>query len=302
LRYFTEQLDGVQQSTHPVGGFPAGVTSEAPVPDTPQSYSKVTFKFNASYEFNSAVLAYATAAQGFRSGGLNPTSVIAPVPPSYGPDSLWDYEVGAKGQLFNHRLEYQVDAYAIFWYSIQANEVTTGAELNYTGNAGNAVSKGVEFEFDGRPIQHVTVNFSGSFQDAHLIEGASAFQLAHNGNLGITGDELPNVAPFQFDLGLNYTAPLPVAGGWKGTLAADINYRGAENAYFANNADNIVLKAYALANLRAGVSNDLWSATIFVRNLTNERAQVSAINSLQDPHALLTVRPQTVGVSLTRNF
>ncbi len=302
VRYFTEQLEGVQQSTHPVGGFPAGVTSEAPVADQSQSYSKVTFKFNASYDFSPALLTYLTAAQGFRSGGLNPPSVIAPVPPSFGPDSLWNYEIGAKGQLFNHRLEYQVDVYAIFWYNIQANEVTSGAELNYTGNAGNAVSKGVEFEFDAHPVQHLTVNFSGAFQDARLIEGATPFQRAANPNLGVKGDVLPNVAPFQFALGLNYTAPLPVAGDWKGTLASDINYRGDENAYFTANPDNVTLKAYTLLNLRAGISNGVWSATLFARNVTNERAQVSAINSLQDPFAYLTVRPRTVGISLTRNF
>jgi len=38
------------------------------------------------------------------------------------------------------------------------------------------------------------------------------------------------------------------------------------------------------------------------RNLADERAEVSASNSGQDPHALLTVRPSTVGVSITRNF
>ena len=302
LRYFTERLEGVQQTTHPFGGFPAGVTSDAPHPDLSQSYSKVTSKFNASYEFNSAVLAYATAAQGFRSGGLNPPSLIAPIPPSYGPDSLWDYEVGAKGQLFDRRLEYQVDAYAIFWHNIQANEVTTGAELNYTGNAGDAVSKGIEFEFDARPIQYLTVNFSGSFQDAYLSKGPSAAQLAINQTLGATGDKLPEVPPFEYAIGLNYTAPLPVAGDWKGTLAADVNYRGRENAYFAANPYNIDLKAYTLLNLRAGVSTGPWSATLFVRNVTDERAQVSAINSLQDPYALLTVRPRTVGVSFTRTF
>ena len=302
LRYFTEQLEGVQQTTHPFGGFPAGVTSDAPNADVSQSYSKVTSKFNASYEFNSEVLAYATAAQGFRSGGLNPPSIIAPIPPSYGPDSLWDYEVGAKGQLFDRRLEYQVDAYAIFWHNIQANEVTTGAELNYTGNAGNAISKGIEFEFDAHPIQYLTVNFSGSIQDAYLSKGPSAAQLAANQTLGATGDKLPEVPRFEYAIGLNYTAPLPVSGNWKGTLASDIDYRGEENAYFAANPYNIELKAYTLLNLRAGVSNGVWSATVFARNVTDERAQVSAINSAQDPHALLTVRPRTVGISVTRNF
>jgi iron complex outermembrane receptor protein len=39
-----------------------------------------------------------------------------------------------------------------------------------------------------------------------------------------------------------------------------------------------------------------------MRALTNKRAQVSAINSSQDPEALLTVRPRTFGVTVNRNF
>jgi iron complex outermembrane recepter protein len=42
--------------------------------------------------------------------------------------------------------------------------------------------------------------------------------------------------------------------------------------------------------------------TAFARNLTNKRAQISAINSTQDPDALLTVQPRTIGVTLTRTF
>ena len=38
------------------------------------------------------------------------------------------------------------------------------------------------------------------------------------------------------------------------------------------------------------------------RNVTNKRAEVSAINSSQDPHALLTVQPRTIGATLTRKF
>ena len=55
-------------------------------------------------------------------------------------------------------------------------------------------------------------------------------------------------------------------------------------------------------NLRFGVIDGPWTANLFARNLTDKRAEVSAINSSQDPDGLLTVRPRTIGVNLTRKF
>jgi outer membrane receptor protein involved in Fe transport len=51
-----------------------------------------------------------------------------------------------------------------------------------------------------------------------------------------------------------------------------------------------------------GVVNGPWSVTAFARNLTDKRAQVSAINSTQDPQSTLTVRPRTIGLTVTRKF
>jgi iron complex outermembrane receptor protein len=86
-------------------------------------------------------------------------------------------------------------------------------------------------------------------------------------------------------------------------VATDVNYRGGVNAYFASNTQfNLPLSSYTLVNFRVGVIKGPWSVTAFARNLTNKRAEVSAINSSQDPNALLTVRPRTIGVTLTRTF
>jgi iron complex outermembrane receptor protein len=54
--------------------------------------------------------------------------------------------------------------------------------------------------------------------------------------------------------------------------------------------------------VRAGLINGPWTITAFGRNVTNKRAQISAINSTQDPDALLTVQPRTIGLTLTRKF
>jgi outer membrane receptor protein involved in Fe transport len=302
LRYFTENLNGVQEQTHPFGGFPPNSPNLVPLPDPKESFNKVTWKENVSYKVNDALLAYETVSTGFRSGGLNAVSQpFEAIPAAYAPDTLTNFEVGAKGRLLDNRVDYQVDAYFIRWDNIQVQETTADAAFVYQGNAGRAHVKGVEFELTARPIEYLATTLSGSYQDAFLVSGASTFQYSQNPTLGRTGDSIPNVPKFQFNFGLSYIRP--IRGNWQGMLASDLTYRGAVNAYFASNQQfNLPLASYTLVGLRAGVINGPWSVTAFARNLTNKRAEASAINSDQDPHALLTVRPRTIGVTITRKF
>ncbi len=300
LRYFEQRLEGVQIQTHPFGGFPAGPVL-VPIADPDQKFNKLTWKLNASYQFSEAALVYATASTGFRSGGLNAQSEpFEPIPASFSPDSLKNYEVGDKGTLFDGRVQYQADVYLIRWDNIQVSETTADGAFPYVGNAGAAKVKGVEFELGLHPLEYLTATFAGSYQDAYLTDGATPELKLLNPTLGITGESIPNVPKVQFSLGLNYTAPL--FNAWNGVLAADVNYRDKVDSYFASNTFNVPLSSYTLVNLRAGIANDLWSITAFARNLTDKRAQVSAINSTQDPYGFLTVRPRTIGVTLNRKF
>ena len=300
IRYYTESLEGVQVQTHPFGGFPGSPTL-VPLPDPNMEFNKVTWKANLSYKFNENLLAYGTVSTGFRSGGLNAVSEpFEPIPAAYSPDSLINFELGAKGRLFDGLFDYQADVYFIRWSNIQVQETTPDGAFVYQGNAGEAKVKGVEFEFTAHPIQYLSASFAGSYTDAYLAQGATAAQYALNPTLGLSGDSIPNVPKYQASLGLTYLRP--IAKGWDGMVATDVTYRGGEDSYFASNSFNIPLQAYALVGLRMGVIEGPWSVTGFARNLTNKRAQVSAINSSQDPDALLTVQPRTVGLTLTRKF
>ncbi|HEX3395090.1 MAG TPA: TonB-dependent receptor [Steroidobacteraceae bacterium] len=301
IRYFTESLEGVQIQTHPFGGFPGSPTL-VPLPDPDETFNKVTWKGNLSYKFNESLLGYGTVSTGFRSGGLNAVSEpFEPIPAAYSPDSLTNYELGAKGRLLDGLFDYQADVYYIKWSNIQVQETTPDGAFVYQGNAGEARVKGFEFEFTAHPAEYLTANFAGSYSDAYLSEGATTAQYDLNKTLGRTGDSIPNVPKFQMNLGLKYRRP--IGNGWDGMVAADATYRGSVNAYFASNQQfNIPLSSYTLVGLRAGVIQGPWSITAWARNLTDKRAEVSAINSSQDPDALLTVRPRTIGVTLTRTF
>jgi outer membrane receptor protein involved in Fe transport len=315
IRYFTESLQGVQIQTHPFGGFPATDTNLVPVDDPDQTFNRFTWKGNLSYKFNDALLAYGTVSTGFRSGGLNAVSEpFEPIPAAYKPDSLINFEVGAKGRLLEGLFDYQADVYFIRWNNIQVQETTGDAAFVFQGNAGEAKIKGLELELTAHPMQYLTASLAGSWQEAYLADGASVFQYDHNDTLGRTGDAIPNVPRFQANFGVNYTRP--VVNGWEGMVAADLNFRGRENSYFASARltpilpvevlppiyENIQLSPYTLLNLRVGAIKDEWSVTAFARNLTNKRAQISAINTSQDPDALLTVQPRTIGLKVTRKF
>jgi iron complex outermembrane receptor protein len=300
VRYYTDALSGVQVQTHPFGGFP-GTPNLVPVYDPDVTYNKVTWKGNLSYKFNESLLAYATVSTGFRSGGLNAVSEpFEPIPGSFAPDSLTNYEVGFKGRLLDGMADYQADVYLIHWDNIQIQETTADGAFVYQGNAGTAEVKGVELEINVHPIQYLTASLAGSYQDAYLTQGASAAQYVLNPTLGLTGNRIPNVPPVQLSFGLRYLRP--IVDNWQATLGTDVVYRGAENSYFASNSFNLPLNSYTLVKMWLGVMNGPWSGAVFVRNLTNERAQVSAINSTQDPDALLTVQPRTIGLTVTRKF
>ena len=301
IRYFTESLNGVQVQTHPFGGFPPNTPTLVPLYDPSETFNKVTWKGNLSYKFSDSLLAYGTVSTGFRSGGLNAVSEpFEPIPAAYKPDSLTNYELGIKGRLFEGLFDYQLDGYLIHWNDMQVQQTTPDGAFVYQGNAGTAEVKGVEFDLTARPMQYLTTTLIGSWQDAYLTAGATAAQYALNPTLGLTGDKIPNVPDFQGSLNIDYTRPL--VNSWEVSLGTIVTYRGSIDSYFSSNAFNVPLSSYTLWDLRAGLINGPWTVMAFARNVTNERAQVSAINSSQDPHALLTVQPRTIGLQVTRKF
>lgn len=297
VRYFHSKQSADQETTHPFGGFsasPEGVLSNR------SSNSKTTFKFNVSYKPSRDLLFYFTAAQGFRVGGVNAANLpfTSDIPPGYAPDSLWNYEVGAKTTIYNN-IRANLTLYTIDWSDTQVRSVDATGAFPFTTNAGSVKINGLEAEIEGRIARGLDVTFAGSYQDAKL-EQDQPF-IPGNPNLGRKGDRLPNVPEFQASASLSYTTPVTTT--LDAVLRADVNYRDKTKTQFSPLSPfNVALKQYANVNLRASLSGDRWSAALFVRNLTDVRAEIDAIASDQDPLARLTIRPRTWGAAITRDF
>ena len=176
--------------------------------------------------------------------------------------------------------------------------MATGA-FPFTTNAGRVDIDGVEAELYASLAKGLEVDLGGSYQRARLRDNQPF--IPGNPSLGRAGDTLPNVPKLQGNASVSYRFPLN--GSYEGSLRADANYRGRTKTQF-NTASpfNVPLDEYVAVNLRASATSGTWSGSLFVSNLFNARAQIDAISSSQDPLALLTIRPRSYGLSITRKF
>ena len=115
-------------------------------------------KYGVEYAFTNQVKAYATAAKGFRLGGINAfppdlcaadlaqLGLTAEQAHQFKSDSLWSYELGLKSEFADHRVLLNAAAYHIDWTNLQQNLQFPSCGYAITVNSGKARSNGGELE------------------------------------------------------------------------------------------------------------------------------------------------------------
>ncbi len=303
FRYYNFDFDSIGRETKPFVGFATDTRGI----DISTSGDTQQFKANASYKVNEDHLVYFTAAEGFRIGGTNDAAINpfnVTVPEGFDPDSLWSYEIGWKGALADNRVVFNLAGYLIFWSNIQVDGLDPSGAFPVISNAGKARIDGLEFDVTLRPVPELELAFGGSVQNARLTEDQPLSDPTNPGfdpNAGMKGDPIPNVPDFQGFASAQYT--YPVMDEIDAVARLDVSYRGKTQTQFSDTSPfNVDLDNYALVNLKLGLTSENWDAVVFVRNLTDSRAQVDAIDSDQDPLAFITVRPRTFGIDLRYRY
>jgi iron complex outermembrane receptor protein len=128
---------------------------------------KASLTWNAAHN----IMMYALADKGFRFGGpnVNPPSATNPFPPSYAPDSLWNYELGVRTNWFDRSLQWDATAFYIDWSNIQVR-LGTPSGLAYATNAGKAASYGLENSASWQPISGFSAQGSLTYLNATLTQ------------------------------------------------------------------------------------------------------------------------------------
>ncbi|MEO7135215.1 MAG: TonB-dependent receptor [Vicinamibacterales bacterium] len=283
----------------PFFGPPTG-----PAPTKRGGDSSFIKKFNTSYELTDDFTIYATASEGFRRGGLNLNAFgsLFDIPETFGSDSLWNYEIGAKTNWLNDQLTVNATLYTLRWSDIQLEAVSELGGIEFFANAGKATVDGIELEISARPTRGLELSSAIGYSDARLTEDAPPLNFPPLPTEGRKGDRLNNVPKWTASFSAQYT--WPVVGNVNALARGDVTYTGSSDTRIAGDRDpfNVRLKSYTIANLKLGLETDLWSLSMFADNVFDERTRNDAINEVTNILAFFTTRPRTMGVRAGYRF
>jgi outer membrane receptor protein involved in Fe transport len=251
-----------------------------------ETFEAITSKFGLSYQATEDIMFFANAAEGFRSGGSNPIPSAHPAyTPSFDPDGAWSYELGVKSQFLDRRVTLNGTIYHVDWEDMQILGVPANPALGFTTNAGAAHTEGLDVEFIWRPSAHLNMSVGGAWIEAELDEPAQGAP---------AGARLPFVPEQTFNASISYRVPL--WSDFEGVARVDWSYVGEATSNVAA-APGSEIAAYDIGNVRLGIENDRYSATLFVNNVGNEVGVTTAFTSGE-----YVSRPRTIGVTLGARF
>lgn len=299
------------------------------------SFSDWNFSYDltASYKVAPNVLAYATYAKTFKSGGINLNGVpndAAGNPllaaGTVSPEKVNHYEAGIKAQFWDRKATFNLSAFRtdIANYQALVTNGQLGVLRGYLANADKVRTQGLEADFSLRPSERFNTYINAAYTDAtyrsftdapcppELSGGGSGTPVAAPGVVGnspancdISGQRLPGISKWALSFGAEANTPLSLFGK-DGQL-----YAGFDGSYRSNFSSNPTPSAYTwidgygLFNVRTGFrTDDGVNLFLWVRNLFNvdyfEQLAVPSGNT-----GLIVGQPgdpRTIGLTIKAEF
>jgi outer membrane receptor protein involved in Fe transport len=292
----------------------SGALTNTVMTSTSENAQGVTPKVSLSYQFNDDLLAYATAAKGFRpGGGTGPVPTSGPLsceaqlmvqygskefvngPISFNSDSVWSYELGEKWRSSDNRFSVNASGYFESWVGVQQVNALSSCGYVYTANVGDAHVYGSEIEARAIVVRDLEASASVTYAHAQLVSSTLL-------DAGFSpGTAIQQVPEWSGSVSLAYHHDL--TDGLALTARVESNYVGSRtDETFATNT----LPAYDLTNIRGGFQGDRWSAVLFVNNVADKRALLNDITqaavNLPTFNRVAVSQPRTAGVDLNYKF
>ena len=279
IRYTKEHKDYTFLRKNPDGSTLTGLASAfglGALDGLTSNYSgdHVDYRGSVDYRFSPAVLVYATISTGFKGGGTSarPFTAAQALGGTFRPETLTNYEIGAKTDLFDRKLRLNVSAYLDNYKNIQlplafcaAYDGSNAFPCGAVANAGNARNKGIEVEVSATPLPGLNIDGSASYIHSRFTKLAAS--LGSNYSL----DDPATTAPkWQASAGIQYKAQL---GDVRGSLTPRLDFSYTDREFYGRALGfPYYLPRYALLNGRLTWRNSKEDLEISgqVTNITNK--------------------------------
>ncbi|AYO77024.1 TonB-dependent receptor [Sphingobium yanoikuyae] len=285
------------------------------------SDTAVTPKFGISYQATPESMVYATISKGFRPSGAQialPGNCNAELialgyvdaqgqassPQTYGSDSVWSYEAGAKTRLFGGLLALNGSVFHIKWSNIQSTVSVNSCLQSVTDNLGSATSEGFDLQAVVRPVDGLTLTAQVGYTDARFDDDT----IVNGRTLYTGGSALPNSgSPWTVTLSGDFRFPVDDRTYY---ARGDYTFKSKEKPTGATDPGSYnydlnapITQSYEIVNLRAGVELGKLDVSLYVNNVFNAAPQLGLAHTRNQPvFTTFVVRPRTVGLTAALSF
>ena len=278
--------------------FIFGVTTDG-FARSEQSWDALTPRFVARYMPNDDWSLYASATKGYKSGGFASFAVVGEPdddlvvsggsPDVFDPETVWSYEIGAKGDLLDSRVRLDMNAYHYNYKDMQLSFFDQGEKVD---NIGKVKAWGFETSMQALISENFNVYFAGSY-NSHTVSEAE--------DIG-EGDTLPGTPKWIFAGVANYHRAVSA----RGEINASVEFRSQTSTFGGlDNIEEAKNPGWSDVSARIGYEDQGgWAITAYVENLFDKLYfDGTTEGEYPLPHTYFgTSRPRTFGVKLSYEF
>jgi iron complex outermembrane recepter protein len=230
----------------------------------------LSWRIGAQYDVNRNLMGYITVSRGFKGPQVN-DGTLADGVTVVKPEIPQNYELGAKATVLNGRLGLNGDVFYEVVHDFQSQVCTPNinnlgvdtGELCQPSNVPQVVSRGVEANLFGKPIDGLTVNAGYIYNPATYPKGYAATD-----GTDVGGQQLAYTSKTKITLNGNYERQ--ITDNINGFVAVNATYRSQVWLYTSSNPNYLYPSYWTLGGeigvrLRQG-----WKLSIFGQNLTDE--------------------------------
>jgi iron complex outermembrane receptor protein len=244
--------------------------------DRKASFNDFSPRLTVSWKPADLGMFYGTISKGFKAGGTQTTGTVQ-LSNDYDPETLWNYELGWKSELFERRVRLDVAAFYMDWKNVQQFlrfqfvDPNTNLLRGVTGiaNATAARTKGIELSTDAIVFDGFRVGANVGYLDAKYGQWPNA--LIDGQVINASGKPLINAPKWTFGANAEYSRTL--FGTLDGFARVEYTHRSEQlSNTFALRYEvwPFIAPSFDVVNLRFGLGNERWNVNAYVENAFDE--------------------------------